>query len=511
MKTIILARVSDEKQDSNEAQMMRIMDYVKSKKLDVWKTCELKESSTQGDRKKFKEVIREIEKSKEPIALVVDTIDRLQRSFRESVILDDLRKIGKLEIHFYRENLVVHKDSNSADLIRWDMGVMFARSYVLQLGDNVKRKYEAMKRNGEWIGKPPIGYKSIYNSEGKRTNIVPDPIKSHYIVKMFEMYSTGTSIKLLSEKLKEMGLTGNRNSKTLQTSTIYNCLKNPFYYGVMKNKEVLNPHKYQPLIPKYLFDKCQQAMAGYHKKPFAYGSKPFALRGLVKCADKTCHCTITPEIHRGGHIYYSCTNYRKVHPKRIWIKEKDLLEPLKKAIAGLQMPENKIERTVAKLREINESKNKFYEDSITALRKEHDHIEKRISNLFDLLTDGVINKDMFAKKVKEYKDKQYELEEKMTHFTIADEDFYLNVNMFLHVVKKASIIFENSEPEVKRQILNFLLQNTELDGKKLIFKFKTPFDRVLEAKRFHSQRGIVNNVRTIIQQKSYGIYIPDLK
>lgn len=32
-----------------------------------------------------------------------------------------------------------------------------------------------------------------------------------------------------------------------------------------------------------------------------------------------------------------------------------------------------------------------------------------------------------------------------------------------------------------RQILNFLLQNIVLDGKKLSFTLKTPFNRVLEA------------------------------
>lgn len=85
MKAIILARVSDKKQDSNEAQVMRVSDYVKRKGLTEWKTYEIEESSTKGDREKFQLVVKEIEQSNEPIALVVDTVDRLQRSFRESV------------------------------------------------------------------------------------------------------------------------------------------------------------------------------------------------------------------------------------------------------------------------------------------------------------------------------------------------------------------------------------------------------------------------------------------
>ena len=140
--TILIARVSSKEQDSNEAQMSRIAEYAKRQGLPLpaWKSYEIEESSSKTDRKKFQQVIQDIENSKVPVAVVVDTVDRFQRSFRESVVFDDLRKSGKVELHFYRENLVIHQKSNSAELIRWDMAVMFARSYVLQLSDNVKRK-----------------------------------------------------------------------------------------------------------------------------------------------------------------------------------------------------------------------------------------------------------------------------------------------------------------------------------------------------------------------------------
>lgn len=47
MKAIILARVSDKKQDSNEAQILRVSDYVKNKQLTVWKTYEIEEKLNQ--------------------------------------------------------------------------------------------------------------------------------------------------------------------------------------------------------------------------------------------------------------------------------------------------------------------------------------------------------------------------------------------------------------------------------------------------------------------------------
>ena len=79
---------------------------------------------------------------------------------------------------------------------------------------------------------------------------------------------------------------------------IFHYLKDPFYYGIMNNKGQLNPHGYEPLIAKALFDKCQEVMAGYHKKPFQYAAIPFALRGLITCFDLNCGCTISPELKK---------------------------------------------------------------------------------------------------------------------------------------------------------------------------------------------------------------------
>lgn len=482
MKAIILARVSDKKQDSNDAQVSRLLEFTKSKVFLNPKIYELEESSTKATRKKFQEIIKEIEQSKESTALFTDTIDRLQRSFKESVMLDDLIKSGKLELYFYRENLVINKNSNSADMLRWDMGVMFARSYVLQLSDNVKRKIEEKIKQGKWMGKAPIGYINV--GEEKRKDIIPDPGRNHFISQIFNLYSSGNySIRQITEKMREFGLTGTAEGKALKPSMIYSILKNPFYYGMMRIKNNLYSHKYQPLIPKNLFDRCQEVMSGYHRKPFKYASKPFIFRGMIKCPDPACKCTITPEIHK-KHNYYHCTNYRKIHEKVLFVREEDLLNPILEVLEKIQLPDEKIREITEDLKRLNENKNQFHKQEIIRLRREYDQIENKISRLFDLrLEDKSITTDMFNDKLKELKEKQTELNEKMQLYTNADEKFYLTANTVLNLAKRAKEIFVSSEVEEKRQLLNFLLQNLTLDGKKLNFGLKTPFDTVLKANK----------------------------
>ena len=141
MKAIILARVSTEDQmtegHSIPAQLEKAREYVRRKGFEIKSEYQFDESSIKDQRTKFELVIEEIKQVNEKVALIVETVDRLQRSFKESVLLDGFRKQGKLEIHFIRENLIIHKDSNSSEIQRWDLAVFLAKSYVLQISDNV--------------------------------------------------------------------------------------------------------------------------------------------------------------------------------------------------------------------------------------------------------------------------------------------------------------------------------------------------------------------------------------
>ena len=113
MKAIILARVSTEDQmiegQSIPAQIARAREYAKRKGFEIQSEHQFDESSLKDKRTKYDAVVKEIDESKEKIALIVETVDRLQRSFKESVLLDEFRKKGKLELHFIRENLILHK------------------------------------------------------------------------------------------------------------------------------------------------------------------------------------------------------------------------------------------------------------------------------------------------------------------------------------------------------------------------------------------------------------------
>ena len=85
-KAIILVRVSTKEQEeghSIDAQQHRLLEYCERKNLQVIKTFSIIESSSRGDRKLFMEMIKFAQNQREPIAVVADKVDRIQRRISE--------------------------------------------------------------------------------------------------------------------------------------------------------------------------------------------------------------------------------------------------------------------------------------------------------------------------------------------------------------------------------------------------------------------------------------------
>jgi site-specific DNA recombinase len=71
-------------------------------------------------------------------------------------------------------------------------------------------------------------------------------------------------------------------------------LKDTFYFGMMKAKGELLPHKHEPIISYELFQKVQEVISRYNKKPFQHVAKPFIFRGMISCENYG--CLVSPEI-----------------------------------------------------------------------------------------------------------------------------------------------------------------------------------------------------------------------
>ncbi len=486
MNAVILARVSTKDQEDTNSipsQTRRLREYAERCDLEIIDTYQLVESSTKSNRKKFNELITKARKFKQTTAIIADTVDRIQRDFRESVMLDELRREGKIELHFVREGLVISKNSNSSEIMRWDMAVMFAKSYVTQLSDNVKRSFEQKVKNGEWLSKAPYGYRNVDMPDGKKW-IEHDGIYAEIISNMYRWYATGSySMKEIQKKLVE------EYKVEMGISLIGKIYSNPFYYGVMIIKEEEYAHKYDPIVSKEMYDKVRTVIAGFNKKSFKYAGLPFAYRGLIRCA--VCACSVSPE--RGkGHHYYHCTEFKGKH-KTPYVREEDLTKQFQKAFQALVLTPENYARVSQALRDAHADKVKYKSQHVAHLNTELTKYQKRLDKLYEDHLDGVVDDVFYKRKASEYKALRDSIKNKLNATDKADDAFYLTIDNMLRLAQKAPSLLLRSEMEYARRLINFVLQNLTLKDRKLRWEYKKPFDILAKTAKNDNWQGHVES------------------
>lgn len=217
------------------------------------------ESSTRGGRIKFYEMLEYVKQQKHKTAIVVNCVDRLQRGYKECVELDDLRKQGRIEIHFYKEGFYLHKDSTSSDILRWDMGVLSAKMYVGSLRDNVIRSQEYKRENGQWQSCAPVGYLNISKTKTTPADIVIDEERAPKVKRLFEEYAKGgRTLQDITNLARTLGLSSKmcRVNKQSAGHKFKIFLKTPFILDISRKKA-----KFISIIIRFLLMKIYSVLS----------------------------------------------------------------------------------------------------------------------------------------------------------------------------------------------------------------------------------------------------------
>jgi site-specific DNA recombinase len=491
-KAVILARVSSREQEdgySIEAQKYRLQEYCTRKGLEILKIFEFSESSTIGNRKKFMEAIDFAKKQKELVAVVTDKVDRLQRSYKETPLLNDLIEKGKIELHFYTENCVIHKNSTSQERMMWNIFVMMAQSYVDSLKDNINRSIEQKLRLGEWVSTAPIGYLHVTSKELERGKgkIIIDPDRAPLVKKIFETYATGNyTLLAILKKTREWGLRNSHgNQGYLCCSHIYKIIQNPFYYGVMRLLKTGKqyPHIYPPIISKELFDACQRVRLNWNRKPFKHGEKEYIFRGLIKCA--ATGRVVTTETKKKTYVNGKTTEWTYLRVwqhgnKRIYVQEKQVLGEVEKVLAMLYLNPKLLVEVISYIKSSAKIEQDFHKRRIGELYTEQTKITTRMNRLTDLFLDGDITKGDHEEKRKELTQKRADIAIEIENHETADDKFSQQLISLVELASGALETFKGSTTTEKRKLLNFVFANLELNGCKLDYTLRPPFDMFIK-------------------------------
>lgn len=481
-KAVILARVSSKEQEDNfslQAQSRNVREYCERNDLSIIKEFKLVESSTRGKRIQYNEMINFVRKYSDTIHIVVDAVDRLQRGFREYVDLIDLVMSKSIVIHFLRENLVLDHNINPSEFMMYGQSVLSAQYFVKTSAHNIKRSNIEKLKKGEITRQAPVGYLN-YRDEKGYSRVKIDPERGYLVRKAFEMYATGLySISSLWKELQDMDLTIIKKDHTplIGRSTVHKMLQNRFYIGYINQKGVEYPHVYEKLISEHLFYKCQEQLEKGGKSNKKEDTKhKFVLSGLLTNKETNRLMSGTKTKDR---VYYRSPKYGE-SPASENVSEAIILDQLKDFYQSISIPEEILEVQVEKLNQIKDSENSEIYKKIKRYKSKIKVLEERESRLLDKFLDESITQDLYTKKRNEIVKELCDLKTKLSNLSNFRTSFVKSTKDLLDLLSESSELFEKGSTEQKRRLLKITLSNLQMDGKKLEYKPKNPFDVVQE-------------------------------
>ena len=306
---------------------------------------------------------------------------------------------------------------------------------------------------------------------------------------MFEMYATGLhSIQSLHKFAVEMNLcsTHTKTNKPLGRETIYAMLKNPFYYGEMVIRGEKMPHIYEPLISKSLFDKVHDVLTGNKTavRSYAYSAIPFVFRKLVKCAQ--CGCSISSEVHtkKSGRVYrYLRCTHNNGDCNQGLVSEDLLLQQLDDEIfSKIRLSHNILEP----LKKCVQKKLLEESDANTVMKRkittELNTLEARERRIKDSFFDGDITREEWQEEKANIATKREELQKTSEKYADISKDIQMTINETLDIATSVSQIMKTANPMQQNKLLRLMLEECYLDGQKLIYKLRKPFDKLVNLK-----------------------------
>ncbi|MGC9602485.1 MAG: recombinase family protein [Minisyncoccia bacterium] len=289
--------------------------------------------------------------------------DRLSRNAGDLGAVVDLFDQGKLlEIRAYSQKFTNNPNEKFMLMILCSQAKLENDNKSV----NVKRGLRTRAEMGLLPGYAPTGYLNDKRSDHK-CEVLLDPLRAPVVRMIFEKVAKERwSGKRVYFWLKDEMNFKTRNDKTLNISTLYEMLKNPFYCGVYEYPRKSGNWyvgKHQPLISQELF-QAVRAKIIEESKP-RKRDREFTFVRLMVCGK--CGSGVTgldkQKVNKDGtsrwYTYYSCTGGKDRNCKNPYIREDSVIEQLCGIIDQVEIDElgarHLIEKEIARYNKLRKT------------------------------------------------------------------------------------------------------------------------------------------------------------
>lgn len=485
MKTILFARVSTKEQAADgyslDSQRKLLEEYSAQKNMFISRRFIVPESASgKQERKEFNEMLEYLYANPDVKILLVEKVDRASRNLRDNLLLDEwLNDDPERQIHFVKQNMVMHKNSKSSEKFMWDIHMAVARQYSNNLSEETKKGMTEKAEQNWYPGGQKRGYKTVGDTGQKLWMIDESPTsEAPYIKKAFELYDTGqyTLLSLTKHLVKEGWKTG--TGKPIAKSTVHKVLRDCFYCGEFEwNKKRYKQGNHKPLVSKELFkrvqDRIEKKLVGKAKK------HDFILAGMIECEE--CGRSVCGEIQKGHH-YFRCTRYNTNCNQRGYTREEVIEEQIVSQLGRLRIENERLAEWLKKaLKESHAEEVKFHNTALADLSSRLARTQQRVDTLYDEKIDGNVTSEFYDKKFAQYTNELDEITSSIERHKNANVSYIELGSAIIDLTQRAEKLYrEKATPEQKRKLLNIVFKKLLLKDKVVTPEFNPAFKFIAE-------------------------------
>ena len=498
LKYVVYRRKSSEAEDrqtlSLGSQKKELLKYANQNGLKIIKDIEEAHSAYKQGRPKFLDMV-ELIKLNKANAILVYHISRLARNMTDGGLIIDMLKDGlitevRTPTEIYTKNsgsefilalqFAMSKKSSddTSEFVRRDIKSKLIKG---ELPNFAPRGYLNIDKDGKIAGKQFSLEKqnalALLNRQLKR--VEKDPCLAPLILQMFEIFATGqTSLNGLRETAFKWGLTGERSRIKLSKATIYRILTSPFYYGAIKwcgrlidPLELPTETRHEPIVSRELFDRVQEEL-GLKNRPVGT-SKFYPYSNLIKCG--SCGGNISAMTAK-GHSYYRCCKCTGLP----YVRETELEEQITKEVAKITIDNDFYNLAMEEISKANEQEMTSRDAIKSQQLKKLANCQTRLDNLLRLKIssankdDELLNDEEFIAQKRETLQEIGVIKEKMDDLEQNNQNWFNLCVSYVEFNKNLLNKFKNGNPQIKREIFEFIYYNPLINAKLLSNTEQTP-------------------------------------
>lgn len=478
------------------AQEKFLQEYAEKKGFKVARVFAISESASgKKQREVFGKMMAYV--TKQNIKIVIcEKVDRLTRNFKDAVSIDEwLEKDEERQVHLVKDSLILHKNSRSQEKLNWGIRILFAKNYIDNLSEEVKKGLSEKLRQGWLPTKPPPGYKTI-GEKGHKIHVI-DESTAPLVIKMFELYATSNySQKKLTQIMYESGLRNSNGNKVLK-SRIAELLSDPFYISKVRYRNTIHSGAHPSLIPDGLFLKVQQVLK--QKTTPKYRKHFPVFKALIRCAE--CEGSVTWEIQK-NHWYGHCNKYRDCS-QRQFIRQEYVEEQLLPHFEKVAVKSHRLAEWIkTALKESHQDEIAYNSSARSELNKRYATTQRRLEMIYDDKLDGKIEEDFYQQKFEQFTKEKESIEQSLKKHSEASNKYYELGSSIIDISQRAKEIYlnKNRATEERRLLLGLMFQSITLNAGKIealyspafqvLAKFVPEWNKKFEPTKNPSKNGV---------------------